>query len=463
MHSYFTKKNIFIGIIAIVIIGGGYLYFKKGTESPYETTIAERSTVSQEVSVTGKVKPAQSVDLAFEKGGRVAHVYAEVGQRAFTGQTLISLESGDVYASLSQAEANLQSAEAKLAELKVGTRIEEVAVQEAKVASAVSILSDAKQSLANTLQDSFTKADDAIHNKVDGLFSNPRTTSPTLNLTSIDSQLKTAIETERLAMESVLTLWASRIAITEASVVRVNLSQAKVLLDDIASAVNSLSSSSSISQTTIDGYKADVSTARTNINTAISSVISAEQTVTTAEFALVSAQKQLDLQKAGATAEQVAAQEAAVRSAEAQVANYQAQLAKTLIRAPISGVVTKQDARVGEIVGAGVVVASLITEGRFEIEGFIPEADIAHVALGNKATFTLDAYSDEEMFEAEVFRIDPAETIIDGVATYKTTLILDEVDERVRPGMTANLDIETGRVEGVISIPARAITREGDE
>ena len=100
---------------------------------------------------------------------------------------------------------------------------------------------------------------------------------------------------------------------------------------------------------------------------------------------------------------------------------------------------------------------------RFEIEANIPEADIAKVKIGDSAAITLDAYGNDVVFDAKVIRIDPAEIIIDGVATYKTTFQFLREDERVKSGMTANIDILTAKKSGVLVIPQRAITQQGNE
>ena len=65
------------------------------------------------------------------------------------------------------------------------------------------------------------------------------------------------------------------------------------------------------------------------------------------------------------------------------------------------------------------------------------------------------------MLGAKVIAIDPAETIVDGIATYKTTFGFDAPDPRVRSGMTATVAIETERRLNVLRIPQRAITNEG--
>src|SRR3989338_3560778 len=106
--------------------------------------------------------------------------------------------------------------------------------------------------------------------------------------------------------------------------------------------VNSFQPTSSVSQTTIDGYKSAIATARTNVSNSLDSVTASEEKLRTAV-------SKLALKKAGTVREQIDAQEAEVESAQATVANLEAQLAKTIIRSPIAGVVTKQDAKRGEI------------------------------------------------------------------------------------------------------------------
>ena len=85
---------------------------------------------------------------------------------------------------------------------------------------------------------------------------------------------------------------------------------------------------------------------------------------------------------------------------------------------------------------------------------------VAMLRPGAKASVTLDAYGDRAVFEAVVVSVDPAETIVEGVATYTTTLAFREADERIRSGMSANVSIVTAERTNVLAIPARAVTRE---
>lgn len=465
------RTIIIIAVVAAILIVGAYFIFRGGSAPVYEFTVAQKGEVAQEVSVTGTVKPAQSVDLAFEKSGKVSLVKANVGDRIVAGQILVALSNLDLIAQLDQARASLKVQEATLDELKKGTRSEEISVYQTKVDNAVVSLNEAGKAAVDKIGDAYTKSEDAVRNKTDQFFTNPRTSNPQFVFSGITGQLKIDIEWERFLLESVLNSWSSSLgSLTVSSdldsginTAKNNLSQVRIFLGNIALAINSLTSNASLTQTTIDGYKADVSTARTNANTAIANLTAAQDGLSSAQSALSLAQHDLALKQAGSTPEAIITQEAQVEAAAANVKNYEVQVAKTILRAPINGIITKQEAKVGEIMSAGAVIVSLISESQFEMETNVPEADIVKVKIGDGAKVTLDAYGNDIIFEARVTKIDPAETVIEGVATYKTTLQFIKKDERLKSGMTANIDILTDKRENVLSIPQRAVASKGED
>jgi HlyD family secretion protein len=221
-----------------------------------------------------------------------------------------------------------------------------------------------------------------------------------------------------------------------------NLRMVISFLNDVSAAVNDFETNSYLSQTMIDSYKAAVSVARQNVNNASGGLIQAEQGFLA------------DLSDAPVQA-------ARVLAAEATVANYQARIAKMILRSPISGIVSKQDAKVGEALSPNTQVASVISSNR-KIEAYVPEVSVAGIVIGAPAVVTLDAYGDDVKFNARISRIDPRETVRDGVSTYKIELVFNIPDERARSGMTTNISIESMRKANVLSIPERAVSREGD-
>ncbi|MBI2048267.1 MAG: efflux RND transporter periplasmic adaptor subunit, partial [Parcubacteria group bacterium] len=450
---------------------GGYFLFGREKSSEFETVTVARGPLVQEVSITGRVKPVQSVNLAFEKSGRVAVVYADIGKRVSIGEALVILENADIRAQLKQAQADVKAEEAKLAEMKQGTRQEDIEIQEAKVRNYELSLADARINLTDKIKDAYTKTDDAVRNKSDQFFKNPKTSNPELSFTSPNSSLAQSLEFNRVLMEQMLVSWQTSVSEIKtesdlnkySTMAKSNLNQTSSFLDDAGFILSGVSPNPSLTQATIDGWKADIFTARTNINTAIGNITTAEEKWRSAESNLLIGQRELTLKKAGSTDLEIQAQEARLESKEAQVLNLEAQLGKTIIRAPINGVVTKQDAKVGEIIGANTSAVALISATQFEIEAHIPEADIAKVALQNKALVTLDAYGRDIVFEAFVVSVEPAETIIEGVATYKATIHFLKEDTRVKSGMTANIDIQAANLENVIAIPQRAVIRKNGE
>jgi HlyD family secretion protein len=462
-----AHKRVSIAVVAVAVFGGGYVFFNANT-NPLDgsITVVERRDISQEVNVTGKVRAANTVDLAFEKGGRVGALYFDVGDRVTVGSVLGSLESSELRAQLLQAEANVKAEEAKLSKLLSGTRPEEIAIAETKVANAKTSLSNATNALENTLQDAFTRSDDAVRNKIDQIFSNANTSSPNVLFSSSNSQLENEVEQGRVAIGFLLSEWSGASASSftaRTSLTRTNLTAVKSFLEKVATLVNGLTVSGGTSQTTLDGWKADISTARTNVNTASSNFITAEGNYEDAQSALTLAEQELLLQEAGVVPEDILAQQAAVEQARANVVNLEAQLYKSSLRAPFSGLVTKREVKVGEIASAGAIAFSLISENSFEIVANIPEADIAKIHLGAPARVSLDAYGDDVPFSAEVVEIDPAETVIDGVSTYQVTFHFSEKDERIRSGMTADLDVVTGERKAVLALPSRLVIQDNGE
>lgn len=459
------KKSLLLSLFAVAVLSGGtYFFFFRSSQIPYELVKVTKGTISQEVIVTGKTKPLQDVSLAFERSGKVSRIFAAVGDRVYDGQVLAELDRTELSAQLSQAEANLETQKAKLAELKTGTRPEELKIQEGKVSSAQTALLDARQNMADKIQESYTKADDSVRNIADQFFNNPRSANPQISFTVGDQSLKGKLETGRFDLETSLTAW--RLSLDQLNLSAdlgiysrdaiANAGKVKTFLDNAALAVNALTPSITISQTTIDGWKSNLSSARTSMNAALANLSSAKEKLSAAEASLILAENQLNLDKAGTSPEAIAAQEAQVKQAQANVESARAQLSKAIIKAPIPGVVTKQDVKVGEIVSANTPLISIISLGNLQIEANIPEVDIGKVMIGNPVNITVDAFPGEA-FSGKVTYIDPAETIIDGVVNFRLTIIFNSADARLKSGLTANLNIQTLTKSDVLILPQYAI------
>lgn len=466
MSTSLNKRYLYPGIAVafLIILIAGYR-LTKSELAGLQTLEVRPAAFAQQVRVSGTVEAAQEVDLGFAQSGRIARTYAKVSDEVPAGRVIAEMENGDLRAALAQRKAALATAQASLAALKAGTREEKVAVAKAQVESDKVSLAQANSALVDAIETAYTHADDAVHNKADQFFSNPNSFSPSLNFTTSNSQLALSLTTSRVAAEQTLRSWQREMETLqdtddmERAYLRAReyASAIALFVQDCNAALNSVVYGTSVTASTVSGYVTSIATARTNINTSLSALTTAITAVRGAQAQLEKNEKSLVLEQAGATQEDLDAQNARVEAARADVESAQAQLEKTMVIAPFAGTITRMDAREGEIVSPSESKIAMISKGVFEIETYIPEVQITSIRVGNHATTTLDAYGESVPLAAKVIAIDPAETIKNGVSTYKTTLQFLLEDDRIKPGMTATVLITTDLVPEAIVVPRGAI------
>ena len=465
-----TKKQklifaISVGLLLII----GIIALSKGNGTSGEIITVKRGTLTQVVSVTGKTQAISNVELSFEKAGRVASILAKVGDKVKNGQVLAALDSSELRAQLSDATANVDVQKAKLAELLVGSKPEDIKIKEAELATAEQSLANYYGTVLNVSNDAFNKADDALRQQLDPLFNNDEDQNSSLSFDLSNSQLKTNIEERRFGLGLELKKWSKNLTETTLSpnntgldsllsLEKSYLSMLQAFLNDVFQALHS---SIALSATTIDTYKGNVDTARGNVNTAISSITDKAQIISSQKIAVQKAKYQLDLEKTGSTKEQIDGQQAQLKQAEAKIQVIQAQINQSIIFAPFSGLVAKQDLEVGEIATANKTFILLISNDDLEVEANVPEINIGKVAAGNPVKIKLDAFSDE-IFDGKVFYVEPAETLVEGVVNYKIKVLFDNPDLRVRSGLTADIDIITLTKENVLKISGYALQKQTD-
>jgi HlyD family secretion protein len=149
-----------------------------------------------------------------------------------------------------------------------------------------------------------------------------------------------------------------------------------------------------------------------------------------------------------------------VRVAEADLRLSEINLTKACICSPINGVVLMRNVDPGQIVASSLQapVLFVIAEDlrRMELRVDVDEADVGKVKVGQKATFTVDAYP-ERKFPAEIRDIRYGSEVVQGVVTYKAILTIDNADLLIRPGMTATAEIVVEEVADALLVPNSAI------
>jgi RND family efflux transporter MFP subunit len=149
------------------------------------------------------------------------------------------------------------------------------------------------------------------------------------------------------------------------------------------------------------------------------------------------------------------------QQARESVRTLEAQMKESVITSPIDGQVTKLNLRVGETVSLGKIIGRVAIPKDFVIEARVPESDIVKVTLDMTSKVTFDAFLADEIFDARVVEIASSSTVVQDVVSYVVKFRLDTLDPRLKEGMTANVDIETAKREKVLTIPFRALTKEG--
>ena len=149
-----------------------------------------------------------------------------------------------------------------------------------------------------------------------------------------------------------------------------------------------------------------------------------------------------------------------VLSAQASVRQATKTLSYTDIYSPIDGVVLNRSISAGQTVAASFntptlfVIAKDIT--KMEVEAAVDEADIGNVKAGDRASFTVDAFLDNQ-FAGNVSEVRLHPTVSANVVTYITIINTSNNDMKLKPGMTANINIYTKEIQDALLIPSKAL------
>lgn len=490
------SKKISLAILFLVLITSFYFGFiHKDDNKNFDTLTVQKTTLVQTVQVTGKVIPAQEAKIAFEQIGKITNIYVRSGDKMQTGQLLISQNNSVLASEYNKAKASLENSEAqqlqyeatvnyqneKLNELKRGARPEDIEIKKAELNLAEENLNQYYNDISRILQNAYNISDDAVRIKTSSLFFGSPSSSYQLTYATCDQTSKAEAEQLRLVSERELNVWENQLVVYQSAGSGELISGLKKMQESLIlfqkflqKTSDTLSISCVSGDSSLDEYRINITQARSNINTVASGINTQLQNIASQKITVEKIRRELNLKLAGASSEEISAQEylvkqaeanllgqkALYRQAQAQVQNIAAQLSKTVIRAPFSGTITSVDAKIGEITGVNNTVISLISEENYEIKMYVAEVDIAKISVGKKAEVTLDAYGDEKTFLAEVYFVDPAETIIENVATYKVLLHFANIQESIKSGMTANVVVIAETKENVITVPQRAIIQK---
>ncbi|MHC5109599.1 MAG: efflux RND transporter periplasmic adaptor subunit [Planctomycetota bacterium] len=150
--------------------------------------------------------------------------------------------------------------------------------------------------------------------------------------------------------------------------------------------------------------------------------------------------------------------------AEAMLRRIQEDLKRTIITSPIDGIVSKRNAKPGEVVitgtmnNPGTVIMTVTDLSRMRVRARVDEVEVPLVKAGQKARVYLQS-DPEKPVRARVERVASkgVKQVGRDVVTFEAILDVLEIDERIKPGMTANVEIEVASRDNAVTIPVEAI------
>ncbi len=174
----------------------------------------------------------------------------------------------------------------------------------------------------------------------------------------------------------------------------------------------------------------------------------AKSALESAETAVATARSRVESARAG------------VRSSAATLNQRLTNLGYTKILSPVNGVVTGKKVSEGQTVAASLSAPELFTIAedlsKMQVEAAVDEADIGYVQEGMNVTFTVDTYP-EDTFSGKVRQVRLSPSTTENVVTYTVIISAANPDLRLKPGMTANVSIETASVKDVLRVPNAAL------
>lgn len=142
------------------------------------------------------------------------------------------------------------------------------------------------------------------------------------------------------------------------------------------------------------------------------------------------------------------------------VSKAQTNLGYAIITSPIDGIIISKAVEEGQTVAASYSTPTLFTIAQdltdMRVIADVDEADIGEVEVGQRVSFTVDAYPGET-FEGKVTQVRLEATTESNVVTYEVVISASNKDLKLKPGLTANVTIFTLERNNIVSVPTKAL------
>ena len=489
------KVIIAAAVVLVLVVAIGWAFLGRGGNGQDPTQqqkieVVERGDFQMRISATGNLEPLIDVEIKSNVEGEIINLYVKNGDPVEAGQVLLELDPELYEEEKKQAEADVAAAEAQVTQAQLNIKLKDERL-DSQLTQANADLKIAEANLETTKASTITQVSQAE--------ANIQTT-------------KNSLEQDRIALAQ------ANIALAQATITlsenEASLRSAKVSLDNAKSELKrntelydkKLISKKALEDSQAQHTNAEVQheNATTRVDSQKEAIASQEKTVEIREKAinsretnLATEQKNLEhlknmRQKAEEEGElrvnnsrtryqelietfdneklltkqsEVSAKANRLRR-QSTLKNQKERLDWTVIKAPMSGIVTLLELEVGEIVTSGrsafsqsPPIMTIVDPSKMVVKTFINEVDMERLDEEQKADIKVDAYQNKK-YEGRVYEISPSGQEQDNIISFEVMIEVLGSPEELKPGMSTDVDIITYEEKDVLLLPIDALINE---
>lgn len=445
--SAFAKKNWKWLVPVVVVAAAGAVFLIGGGNKAasgdvtYAETTPVRQDVSNSLSGTGTLNPANTYTVKSLVDGKILTGGFEEGDKVEEGDVLYTIDSSDASTNLEKASIALQQAQRsydKTVDLQYVRAEVDGTVSSLKVAKGdqvtsgqeVAVIRDSSKMLLNLLFPAADAANFSVGQSADVVLDG--------TFETLKGTVTAVTGTDELSTGNLLVRTVT---------IRVNNAGGLTTAQAATASINGVSS---IASATF-AYQAE----RT-LTALASGTVSA---INVQEGDAVSKGDILIELTGDDLTESIQSASESLRSAEISMQNQQDNMSNYTITSPISGTIIEKNAKVGDALSTGSDLCTIYDLSYLEMTINVDELQVSSLKVGQSVQVTADAVKDKT-YEGLVTRVSMKGDTSGGTTTYPVTVRIDETDG-LRPGMNANAEIVVAQAKNALTVPNAAIVRGG--
>lgn len=445
--SAFAKKNwkwlvpvvVVAAAGAVFLIGGGNKAASR--DVTYAETTPTRQDVSNSLSGTGTLNPANTYTVKSLVDGKILTGGFEEGDKVEEGDVLYTIDSSDASTNLEKASIALQQAQRsydKTVDLQYVRAEVDGTVSSLKVAKGdqvtsgqeVAVIRDSSKMLLNLLFPAADAANFSVGQSADVVLDG--------TFETLKGTITAVTGTDELSTGNLLVRTVT---------IRVNNAGGLTTAQAATASINGVSS---IASATF-AYQAERTLTALASGTVSAINVQEGDTVSKGDILIELTGDDLT--------ESIQSASESLRSAEISMQNLQDTMSNYTITSPISGTIIEKDAKQGDALTSGSTLCVIYDLSYLEMVINVDELQIGALSVGQKVQLTADAVTDKT-YVGTVTRVSMKGSSSGGTTTYPITIRIDNTDG-LRPGMNANAEIVVAEANNALVVPNAAVIRGG--